>query len=190
MTQQRANVTLTELRCDAESESGGCEPYLYTSFFALGGNQPQVVTPEHADVRNAFANDVMAGQSLPIPQEIGSASFSLDGGQHTVGVAALVIDEDLSREVAVDKGRDAFARELESQLQAGETDVNRIREAVLSKVRGAINASYDYTDLHQDQDDQLGFGIQLLGPEPREFEVELGALDDRFTLKGRVSVDD
>ena len=185
---QRATVTLTELHCDAQSESGGCEPYLYTAFFALGGEQPQLVAPEHDDIRGAFANDVTAGQMLPVPQELGTASFNLDSAQR-VGVAAVVIDEDLSREVAVDKGRDAFARELQAQLQSGETDAERIREAVLSKVRGAIHGTYDYSDLHRDQDDHLGFGLELLEPQPREFEVHLGAMDDRFRLKGQISVD-
>jgi hypothetical protein len=188
MTQQRATVTLTELHCDAQSESGGCEPYLYTAFFALGGGDAQLVAPEHDDVRGAFANDVTAGQMLAVPEELGTASFNLANAQQ-VGVAALVIDEDLGRKVAVDKGREAFASELESQLRSGETDAERIREAVLSRVRSAIHGTYDYSDLHRDQDDHLGFGLELLEPQARDFEVHLGALDDRFRLKGRVSVE-
>jgi hypothetical protein len=181
----RVTITLTDLHCEAQSESGGCEPYLFTSFYSVGGGQVDVQTPAHHDIRGAFANDVEAGQTLPVPQEIGTASVNASNGAR-IGVVALVIDEDLSRDVAVDKAHKAFHEEVENQLrQAGESiDPAALREAVLSKVRGAVHGTYDYSDLHRDQDDHLGLGVQEIS-DSGDFEVELGFDNDRFILRGR-----
>jgi hypothetical protein len=202
---QRLDFTLSELHCEAQSEQGGCEPYLFTSFFAIGDdNEVQVTSPQHDDVRGAFANDVQAGQTLPVPQELGTASFDLEGSSRLVGVAALVIDEDLSRDVAVEKAHRAFHQEVEAQLKAfaggrghqqqlSEDDITRIHDAVLSKVRGAVHGTYDYSDLHRDQDDHLGIGIfsSADGTVPISggaFTLPLGFTDDRFTLRGDLAV--
>lgn len=202
---QRVDLTLTELHCEAQSEQGGCEPYLFTSFFAIGDDgEVQVTSPQHDDIRGAFANDVQAGQTMPVPQEIGTASFDLAGSSRVIGVAALVIDEDLSRDVAVEKAHRAFHQEVEAQLQAfaggrghqqslGQDDITRIHDAVLSKVRGAIHGTYDYSDLHRDQDDHLGVGVfsSADGTVPISggaFALPLGFTDDRFTLRGEVAV--
>lgn len=186
---ERVTITLTDLHCEAQSEQDGCEPYLFTSFFAVGGDgQVQVESPAHHDVRGAFANNVTAGQSLPVPQEIGSASLNADGNAR-VGVVALVIDEDLSRDVAVEKAHQAFHQEVENQLRqaGGRVDADQLRDAILSKVRGAMHGTFDYSDLHRDQDDHLGLGVHLVDPQSGEFELPLGFDQDRFTLKGRVS---
>lgn len=182
----RVTITLTDLHCEAQSETGGCEPYLFTSFYSIGGDQVDVQTPTHHDIRGAFANDVEAGQTLPVPQEIGTASVNAGNGAR-VGVVALVIDEDLSRDVAVDKAHKAFHEEVENQLrQAGDSiDPAALREAVLSKVRGAVHGTYDYSDLHRDQDDMLGLGVHVVsGSGP--VELPLGIADDRFILRGEV----
>jgi len=189
----RVTITISDLHCEAQSESGGCEPYLFTSFFAVGDGQVDVQSPAHHDIRGAFANDVVAGQSLPVPQEIGTVS--LNAGQNaTVGVVALVIDEDLSRDVAVEKAHKAFHAEVEHQLRElsgsgfDQPQIDQLREAVLSKVRGAVHGTYDYSDIHRDQDDHLGLGVHTVGASAGgEFELPLGFDDDRFTLKGSVS---
>ena len=49
---------------------------------------------------------------------LGSESFDLAGSSRVIGVAALVIDEDLSRDVAVEKAHRAFHQEVEAQLKA------------------------------------------------------------------------
>ncbi|MCW3797273.1 hypothetical protein OMW55_05555 [Sphingomonas sp. BN140010] len=189
----RVTITLTDLRCEAQSEQGGCEPYLFTSFFAIGGGQVDVQSPAHHDIRGAFANDVEAGQTLPVPQEIGTASLTA-GDNATVGVVALVIDEDLSRDVAVGQAHQAFHQEVEAQLRQlsgsgfDEAVIEQLRENVMSKIRGAIHGTYDYSDIHRDQDDHLGIGVHTVGASSGgEFELPLGFADDRFTLKGRVS---
>jgi hypothetical protein len=183
----RVTITLTDLHCEAQSESGGCEPYLFTSFFSIGDGQVDVESPAHHDIRGAFANDIEAGTTLPVPQEIGTASVNTANGAQ-VGIIALVIDEDLSRDVAVDKAHKAFHDEVENQLRQanGSVDADALREAVLSKVRGAVHGTYDYSDLHRDQDDHLGLGVHMVEAEG-EFEVQLGFDDDRFILRGRAS---
>lgn len=181
----RVTISLTELHCEAQSEAGGCEPYLFTSFFSVGPDgEVQVNTPRHDDVRGAFAHDVEAGHTLPVPQEIGTAELP---AHHRVGVIALVIDEDLSRDVAVDKAHNAFHAEVEAHIkEAGhDLDAERLRDAVLSKVRSAVHASYDIFDIHRDQDDFLGIGVHHAdGHGP--FELTLGFSDDRFVLRGEV----
>lgn len=182
----RVTISLTELHCEAQSEEGGCEPYLFTSFYSVGADgEIEITSPKHSDVRGAFANDVNAGETLPVPQEIGQCELA-GGGQ--VGVIALVIDEDLSREVAVDKAHSAFHEGVEEHLRGmnGMVDEEQLRSDVLSKIRRAVGSSYDYSDLHRDQDDFLGLGIhQVQGPGA--FELQLGFADDRFILRGEIS---
>lgn len=181
----RVTISLHELHCEEQSEPGGCEPYLFTSFFAVGSDgQVQVTSPRHQDVRGAFADDVMPGTSLPVPQEIGSAELPAGG---PVGVVALVIDEDLSRQEAVDQAHQAFHAAVEAELRgsSGSIDGEALREAVLSKVRGAVNRTYNVLDMHRDQDDFLGLGVhQASGAGP--FELPLGIAGDRFILRGEV----
>ncbi|WP_114228954.1 MULTISPECIES: hypothetical protein [Sphingomonas] len=181
----RVTITLTDLHCEAQSEAGGCEPYLFTSFYSIDGDQVDVQTPAHHDVRSAFANDVEAGQTLPVPQEIGTASVHAANGAR-IGVVALVLEEDLGRDVAVDKAHSAFHAEVENQLKncGDRIDQDALREAVLQKVRGAVHGTYDYSDLHRDQDDHLGLAVQEIG-DAGEFELRLGYDDDRFILRGR-----
>lgn len=180
---ENVTITLSELHCEAQSEAGGCEPYLFTSFFAIdAGGEVKVTSPKHSDVRGAFADDIDSGMSVPVPQEIGTCQ--LPGGGR-VGLVALVMDEDKGREVAVDAAHEAFHSEVEAQLRAsgGSLDADALRDAVLSKVRGAVHKTWNYTDLHQDQDDHLGLGVhEVSGPGP--FELQLGFADDRFILRG------
>jgi hypothetical protein len=178
-------ITLNELHCEAQSEAGGCEPYLFTSFFTVGADgEVQVTSPSHHDIRGAFADDVEAGQTLPVPQEIGSAELPASG---QAGIVALVIDEDMSRDVAVEKAHQAFHAEVEAQLRAGNgsLDEEQLRSAVLSKVRSAVGSTYDYQDIHRDQDDHLGVGVHRI-QGPGAFELPLGFAEDRFILRGEV----
>ncbi len=177
----RVTISLTELHCEAQSEEGGCEPYLFTSFYSVGADgEVEITSPKHSDVRGAFANDVNAGETLPVPQEIGECELS-GGGR--LGIIALVIDEDLGRDVAVDKAHEAFHSEVEAQLRGGHATFDH--DELLSKVRRAVARTFDYSDLHRDQDDLLGVGMhEVTGSGP--FELQLGINDDRFILRGEV----
>lgn len=183
----RFKINLNELHCVAQSESGGCEPYLFTSFFALTDSGATVQTPAHPDVRGAFADDVEAGATLTVPQEIGSAT--IEGGTQ-VGVVAMIIDEDLSRDIAVEKAHSAFHEEVEAQLNQadGSIDEEALRHAVMKKVRAAVQGTWDYLDLHRDQDDHLGLGIHIIGSDDSgSFELPLGFAEDHFILRGTVA---
>ncbi|GAA4036970.1 hypothetical protein GCM10022281_16950 [Sphingomonas rosea] len=175
----RVTIELKELHCEAQSEEGGCEPYLFTSFYAVGSDgNVSVTSPKHADVREAFANDIEAGTTLPVPQEIGRCELP-SGGK--LGIVALVIDEDAGRVIAVDKAHDAFHQGIESQLKdKGEVDC----ASLLSDIKGAIHGTFDYSDLHRDQDDILGVAVHEIA-DHGSFEVRLGTSDDdRFILRG------
>ena len=182
----RVTISLTELHCEAQSEQGGCEPYLFTSFFSVGTDgQVEITSPKHSDVRGAFADDVNAGETLPVPQEIGTCDLSA-GGQ--VGVIALVIDEDLSRDVAVDKAHEAFHAGVEEHLRGaggGTIDEDQLRQDVLSRIRRAVSSSYDFSDLHRNQDDFLGLGVHHV-QGTGAFELPLGFAEDRFILRGEI----
>lgn len=182
---ENVTITLSELHCEAQSEEGGCEPYLFTSFYAIGADgDVKVTTPKHSDVRGAFADDIDAGMAVPVPQEIGTCQLPAGG---KLGVVALVIDEDKGRDVAVEEAHGAFHSEVEAQIRqsGGTIDADALRDAVLSKVRGAVHKTYNYVDLHQDQDDLLGLGVhEVSGSGP--FELQLGIADDRFILRGDV----
>ena len=208
MSHQRVNLSVDQLRCDVQSESGGCEPYLWTTFFALGasGSEPgqlQVVSPTHPDIRGAFADDVDTGQTLSVPEQVGSASFTFDAdaGQGLVGIAAMVLDEDESRSEAVEAAQGAYAEAVEQQLrsylerhganapeQPSDSDLEEIRSAVLSRMRAAIHGTYNYSDLFTDQDDHLGFGLRLFRADQAagDFELQLNGAHDRFALQGSV----
>lgn len=176
---ENVTITLSELHCVAQSEPGGCEPYLFTSFFAIGADgSVKVTSPKHNDVRAAFADDVEAGMTLPVPQEIGTCELPAGG---RVGVIALVLDEDLGRQVAVDKAHEAFHAEVDAQLCEAQHQFDP--EALLSKVRGAVSQTFDYSDLHRDQDDLLGVGIYEVS-ETGPFEMTLGFSEDVFILRG------
>lgn len=211
MPHQRVHLSVSELRCDVQSESGGCEPYLWTTFFALGSSdsangQLEVRTPTHPNIRGAFPDNISDGDSLPVPEEIGSANFTLDdraGGRRLVGIAAMVLDEDASRAPAVEAAQDAYAEAVEQQLrsyagrlgsseseQPSDADLAEIRGAILSHMRAAVDGTYNYTDLFTDQDDHLGFGIRLFRDgQAGEFELHLTGAHDRFTLRGEVSAE-
>ncbi|WP_300975194.1 hypothetical protein [Sphingomonas sp. LHG3406-1] len=178
----RVTITLSELHCEAQSEPGGCEPYLFTSFYAIGADgNIEVKSPRHPDVREAFSNDIEAGTTLQVPQEIGTCELPAGGN---VGFVALVIDEDMGRLVAVDKAHDAFHAAVEEQLRdsGGRIDTGEI----ISKVRSAVHGTFDYSDLHRDQDDLLGIvDHRISGSGP--FEAHVGTSDDdRFILRGEV----
>src|SRR4051794_24066763 len=127
MALQRLTVQLTELRCLAQSESGGSEPYLWTTYFAFGARPLPfqsgpvgVITPSYDAFRSEFPNNMKAGQTALIPPFIASASFDmdLDSGPYPkmIGSIAVLLEEDSTPDSSIILGRIAYAKEIENQL--------------------------------------------------------------------------
>jgi hypothetical protein len=186
MTQQRINLTLTELRCIAESDgSGASEPYLWTTFFAFPLSGPAgpvtVFTPSFDAFRTEFPDGIREGSVVGIPPFVASANFDLDLDPDPaiptlVGCIAVLLEEDSTPQGSMIKGRIAYATEIEKQLnnllisriQSGnhgpitDAEIAAIKSAVESKAKSAIkNDQNPLAALFRDQDDVLGFTYKV-----------------------------
>jgi len=227
MTLQRINLTLTELRCLAQSEgSEGSEPYLWTTFFAFGGERLpfqtgnlSMITPAYDAFRTEFPNGMKAGQAVPVPPFIASASFDIDldtaPKPKMIGCIAVLMEEDSTPQSSIVLGRIAYSKEIEAQLDAlvdkriqsanygplTDAEINTIRSNVKSKVEDAIGSNQSIWDFFRNQDDNIGFTHALfkypVTDPTTESEIKFQYFDlpeitsgsDRFTLTGRLSLE-
>lgn len=192
MTLQRVTIRLTELRCLEQSEgSGGSEPYLWTTFFALGAQQlpfqtgpMAVVTPSYDAFRTEFPNGMTAGQAAPVPSFIASANFDMDLDitipRPTVGCIAVLMEEDSTPQSSIVAGRIAYSKEIEAQLnalavkriQSGDDsdikpeEIETIRNAVEDKVKSAVSSDQFAWGIFTDQDDTIGFAYKAFKHPP------------------------
>jgi hypothetical protein len=218
MALQRVTLGLTELRCIAESDgSGSSEPYLWTTYFALGA-QPlpgqtgpmATITPAYDAFRSEFADGVEAGDVLAIPPFIASASFDMDlDADHTiVGCIAVLMEEDETPQSSIVLGRIAYAKEIEAQLNelvhrrlvAGDfgpvtdAEIDAIRAAVQAKAEDAIGSDQSLWDVFRNQDDQVGFTYKAFSDD----EIQAGFFDfpeirsddstNRYVLSASLSI--
>lgn len=185
MALQNIVLTLTQLRCLAQSESGtGSEPYLWTTFFALGAEPLpfqtgalSVITPAYDAFRTEFPNGMKAGSVATVPPFVASATFKIDLDQtgplpNMVGCVAVLMEEDSTPQGSIVRGRIAYSKEIEVQLkalidkriQAGDSgpltdaEIGTIKSNVSAKVKEAIKSGQSaFSLLFTDQDDNLGF---------------------------------
>ncbi len=183
MPLQRVTMHLTELRCITQSEgSGGSEPYLWVTYFALGVDplpgQTGVVatnTPAYDAFRMEFADGVRAGQAIPVPPFLAYGTFDIDLDLNLdyrkVGCIAVLMEEDATPQSSIVLGRIAYAKEIENQLNLlankriqtadngpiTDDELKAIREAVTAKVEAAIGSNQSIWDFFRDQDDATGF---------------------------------
>jgi hypothetical protein len=186
MALQRIDLTLTELRCLAQSEgSGGSEPYLWTTFFAFGGERlPHqtgnlaMVTPAYDAFRVEFPNGVTSGEAVPVPAFVASAHFDMDletaPKPKLVGCVAVLMEEDSTPQSSIVLGRIAYAKEIQAQLEAlvserirtanygdiTNAEIEAIKSAVKAKVEEAVMSNQHFWDLPW-QDDNIGFTYAL-----------------------------
>ncbi|MBA2301132.1 MAG: hypothetical protein H0W08_00695 [Acidobacteria bacterium] len=179
---QRVTLRLTELRCVSQAESGGSEPFLWTTYFAFGAQQLPfqsgpigIITPAYDAFRTEFPNNMTAGQVATIPAFISSASFDMDldaaPKPKLVGCIAVVMEEDSTPHSSIVLGRIAYSKAIEEALNALVTkriqignfdpitdqEIAAIKSAVQSKVTGAIASNQSVWNVFTDQDDVLGF---------------------------------
>jgi hypothetical protein len=183
MAQQNIVLTLTQLRCLAQSESGsGSEPYLWTTFFAFGGEplpfqtgNLSMITPAYDAFRAEFPNGMKAGSVANVPSFVASAHFKMDldtaPQPKMVGCIAVLMEEDSTPQSSIVSGRIAYSKEIEAQLdalfdkrlQAGDfgpvtdAEINTIRSKVKAKVESAVSSDQFLGGFFTDQDDNIGF---------------------------------
>lgn len=191
MALQRVTIRLTELRCLAQSESGGSEPYLWTTFFALG-SEPRpfqtgplaVDTPISDEFRNDFPNQMKAGQVALVPEYIGQSSFDMDldaaGLPKMIGCVAVLLEQDSTPDSSIVLGRIAYSKEIEVQLNAlmskrimtldtsalTDEEIKTIKTAVQAKVIEAVKSDQSFWNIFKDQDDILGFVYKVFQHPP------------------------
>ncbi len=223
MTLQRVDLHFTQLLCIAQSEgSGGSEPYLWTTFFAYGSEPDpspaffRVITPAYDAFRAEFPNGVKAGQSVPVPVFVSSASFDIDmdGARNPkiVGCIAVLMEEDDTPQNSIVLGRIAYSKAIEEQLNTfashrastgdfsppTDAEIEAMKKAVISKVKSAIASDQHFWNVFRDQDDNLGFSYRFFVHDkdkpsestiqPGAFEIDLGSGNNRFTLSGQIGV--
>lgn len=183
MALQNIVLTLTQLRCLAQSESGsGSEPYLWTTFFAFGGERLpfqtgnlSMITPAYDAFRTEFPNGMKAGGVATVPSFVASAHFKMDldtaPQPKMIGCIAVLMEEDSTPQSSIVNGRIAYSKEIEAQLdalfdkrlQAGDfgpitdAEINTIRSNVKAKVASAVSSNQFLGGLFTDQDDNIGF---------------------------------
>lgn len=194
---ERIKLTLTELRCLAQSEGrSGSEPYLWTTFFAFGGERLPFQTgnlafntPAYDAFRTEFPDGMTAGKAAPVPPFIASAHFDMDLSTapqpKLVGCVAVLMEENASKERSMVAGRIAYSKEIEAQLEAlvsrriqtqdygdiTDEEVAEIRGAVEAKVRSAVRDSQSLLShlLGGTPDAPIGFTYALFRyPKPAD----------------------
>ncbi|MGB7068513.1 MAG: hypothetical protein WBD22_03400 [Pyrinomonadaceae bacterium] len=181
MPPQLVTFRLNQLRCIRESDgTGGSEPYLWVTYFALDGRNiamPEPVTthtPAYDAFRTEMADNVADGQIMNVPVFIASASLEVDPGPldfMMAGCIAVLLEEDETPQDAIIPGRMAYSDEIHEQLNLLVSkrigDVNRdpitdaevktINDAVKSAVKDAISDNLSLGEkLFDNQDDVLG----------------------------------
>jgi hypothetical protein len=224
MALQRITVKLNELRCLSQSEgSDGSEPYLWTTFFAFGGERLpfqtgnlSMITPAYDAFRTEFPNGIKAGSVATVPTFVASAHFDIDldtaPRPKLVGVIAVLMEEDSTRQDDIVRGRIAYSKEIEAQLDAlvserihdgnfgplTDAEIDTIKSNVKSKVEDAIGSHQSLFDIFRNQDDNIGFTHAVFKhpADPGDLDIaaqtftcpEIKNGSDRFVLNGRLEI--
>ena len=217
MSLQRVTLRLTELRCLAQTESDGSEPYLWTTFFAFGGQQLPfqtgplaTITPAYDAFRAEFPDHVKAGMAVPVPPFVASASFDLDMDTvphpKIVGCIAVLMEEDSTPQSSIVLGRIAYAKAIDAELQAlvngrirsgnfepiSQAEIDAIKKAVAGKVESAIASNQSIWNAFRDQDDEIGVSFKAFTDTEIRFQYfdlpDFVSGGNRFRLTGSLSL--
>ena len=218
MALQRVTVRLTKLRCITQSEgSGGSEPYLWVTYFALGAEPlpfqqgpMATITPAYDAFRADFPNNVKAGQVMTVPPFLATASFDVDlEGEHKlVGCVAVLMEEDETPDSSIVLGRIAYSKEIDKQLNdlvhkrlvsgdfgpITDEELRAIKAAVQGKVEQAVGSNQTIWNVFTNQDDNLGFTYrgfmdsEIAGQNFDFPEIKNDNSSNRFVLSGELSI--
>jgi hypothetical protein len=217
MALQRVTLRATELRCVAQAEgSGGSEPYVWLTFFAVGAaarpgqtGPVAAVTQAYNSFRDDIPNHVKAGQAIALPPFASTASFDMDLDVSTpklVGCIAVLMEEDDTPASSIELGYIAYAKAIDQQLNEfvskriarldfgpiTDAEIAAIKNAVNAKVEAAIGSNQSWWNLFTDQDDNIGFTYKTFSDAEIHFQYfdfpEMVSGGNRFVLSGGVSL--
>jgi hypothetical protein len=185
-----ANINLKAILCHVTDEqSSGAEPYMWTSFFYMDAKTwfspgKKIVTyAPHADwtTRGVFPDGIRAGDIVEIPASLGSYQATLDPAEPGIAMAGTIfvlLDQEHTPGGAIRAGHEAFAAAIDDALNDyvdSVTDIRKISptaeqikmiaDQVQGRVTSAIRAHVPFYDAVRDQDQPIGFGYQILGPD-------------------------
>ncbi|HEY9096587.1 MAG TPA: hypothetical protein VIN35_12630, partial [Hydrogenophaga sp.] len=190
-------LQLSRVRCNAESDFGDAEPYLWTVFFysdlsTLSGSAGliRVHTPHRASTtRGMYADGVAPGDLLPIPPDMGTHEVALDDGGlglSLLGCLFVLIDERNTDADAIKAGHlalDESVRLALNQLAASKIaapdktptaqEVKALSDFVGERVLAAIKNALSWWDLLDQQDRFVGSGFKVFS------EAQLQAVSSR-----------
>jgi hypothetical protein len=218
MALQRVTLRLTELRCIKQSEgSGGSEPYLWVTYFAVGAQQlpfqtgpVATITPAYDAFRTEFPDNMKAGQVVNVPAFLATASFDMDleAAHKLVGCIAVVMEQDETPHSSIILGRIAYSKEIDKQLNdlvtkriltadfspVTDAELRSIRSAVKAKVETAVGSNQTIWNAFTNQDDNVGFTYRGFTDSEIQFQYfdfpEIVSEDssNRFILSGGLSI--
>ena len=178
-------LQLSRVRCNAESDFGDAEPYLWTVFFysdlsTLSGSAGliRVHTPHRGSTtRGMYADGVAPGDLLAIPPDMGTHEVALDDGGlglSLLGCLFVLIDERNTDADAIKAGHlalDESVRLALNQLAARKItapdktptahEVKDLSDFVGERVLAAIKTALSWWDLLDQQDRFVGSGFKV-----------------------------
>jgi hypothetical protein len=180
-----ATLNLTSIRCNAESDFGDAEPYLWTVFFysdmsTLSGSSGLVMvhTPHRTSTtRGMYANGIAPGDQFAIPTSMGEFDVTLDGGGlglSLIGCLFVLIDERNTDADAIKAGHvalDEAARTALNELAATKIsavdktptadEVKAMATYIGGRVLAAIKDQLSWWDALDQQDRLVGSGFKV-----------------------------
>lgn len=212
----QANFVLQTIRCVAQSESSGSEPYVWPFLATMATNPGTFDTYPTAailaDSRKVIGGSMKAGATAPLifpGNEVGY-SFAENQSECTALLVVGLMEADDNRVVSMQTGYQAYLDELRVQMghnmlplktaTPDERDaiIEAIRKAVQKKAYDAVAgtlSSWEKTKIFfgaMDTDDFLGVGWALFekltaGP-PVPFMLTLIAAGNHFEIDGVLNV--
>jgi hypothetical protein len=204
-----ATLNLNRILCNAESDFGDAEPYLWTVFFysdlsTLSGSAGLmvVVTPHRTSTtRGMFANGIAPGDQLTIPQSMGEFDTTLDGGGlglSMIGCLFVLIDERNTDADAIKAGHvalDEAARTALNELAASKIsaeektpsaeETQAIAKFISKQVLAAIKEKLSWWDALDQQDRMVGSGFKVYTDAQIAAIEGQGGGVDQFTVNIR-----
>ena len=205
-----ATLNLTRIHCNAESDFGGAEPYLWTVFFfsdfshvfGSGGGLVVTHTPNQtATTRGFYPNGIHAGDDINIPLSMGEFDVTLDNGDlgiSLLGCLFVLIDERNMDADAIKAGHVALGTSATNALndlvaaKIGDDDktptsaeVKAMSSYIASSVEAAIKDKLSWWDYLDQQDRFVGSGFKVFSDALiGEIAGDSGGVDE-FVIKIR-----
>jgi len=215
----QATLTLHTIRCIAQNEGSGSEPYIWPFLATVATNPATFDTfPTAAilaDSRKVVGTSMKAGAtaSLEFPGNQVMHSFGDDQDECTALLIVALMEADDSRVVSMQAGYQAFLDELRLQLGhkvlALKSATPQEQDAMIEDIKKAVQArSYDAVKGTLSGWEKFKIGVGALDPDdflavdyalfqdvtasagPSAFTLNLTASGNRFEIDGTMTLED